>query len=88
MKGLRVTSSGMPYSHIQISTGKPFTATYFKCTSDRYSQWFQTRLIHRILPTNSLLFQMNLTENKLYSFWNTCEEILQHLFFECPKIKP
>ena len=38
MKGLRVTSSGMPYSHIQISTGKPFTATYFKCTSDRYSQ--------------------------------------------------
>ena len=60
----------------------------FNCTSDRYSQWFQTRLIHRILPTNSLLFKMNLTENKLCSFCNTCEETLQHLFFECPKIKP
>ena len=31
---------------------------------------------------------MNLTENKLCSFCNTCEEPLQHLFFECPKIKP
>ena len=31
---------------------------------------------------------MNLTENKLCSFCNTCEETLQHLFFECPKIKP
>ena len=31
---------------------------------------------------------MNQTENKLCSFCNTCEETLQHLFFECPKIKP
>ena len=31
---------------------------------------------------------MNQTENKLCSFCNTWEETLQHLFFECPKIKP
>ena len=28
MKGFRVTSSGMPYSQIQILTGKPFISMF------------------------------------------------------------
>ena len=60
---------------------KTVHSNVFKCTSDRYSHCFQTRPIHRILLTNLLLFKMNLTENKLCSFCNTCEETLQQLFF-------
>ena len=59
----------------------------FKCKKDTYSQWFQLRINHRILGTNSLLFKMKITDNPLCSFCNLSEETLEHLFYKCPKIK-
>ena len=43
----------------------------FECTEDTYTQWFQTRLIHRILFANSFLFKMNISVSKLYTFGDT-----------------
>ena len=60
----------------------------YKYSSDRYSQWFQTRIIHRILPANSLLSKMNLAETNTCSFCNRCEEAISHLFYECQNITP
>ena len=60
----------------------------FKYTKDTYLQWMQTRIIHRILPTNMLLYKMKITDNKLCTFCRCQEETLMHLFCECCKVKP
>ena len=59
----------------------------FKCSKDSYIQWFQTRIIHRTLATNSLLFKMKIVDNKMCTFCKCCEETLLHLFWECQKIQ-
>ena len=60
----------------------------FNCTKDSYIQWFQIRIIHRILATNSLLFKMKITDDKMCTFCKCHEETLVHLFWECEKIQP
>ena len=37
----------------------------FQITRDTYTQWFQARIIHRILGTNTLIFKMNITNTKM-----------------------
>ena len=59
----------------------------FHCTKDSYIQWFQTRIIHRILATNSLLFKMKIVDDKMCTFCKCQEETLTHLFWECSKIQ-
>ena len=48
---------------------------------------FQFKIIHRILPTNSLLHKMNITQNNLCTFCNNSVETLEHLFLTCPIIE-
>jgi len=55
----------------------------FLITSDVKVQWFQYRLIHRILGTNSLLNKMKITDDPLCSFCKQSDENLEHLFCEC-----
>ena len=40
-----------------ISNWKLIYSYVFICSKDLYIQWMQTRIIHRILATNSLLFK-------------------------------
>ena len=49
---------------------------------------YKTRIVHRILPTNSLLLKIKIKENNLCTFCQVNEETLVHLFYECCKIKP
>ena len=56
----------------------------FKTVSDNHLIWFQYRIIHRILGTQKLLFQMKIMPNPLCSFCQTEPETLCHLFLECP----
>ena len=49
-------------------------------------QYFQFRCVHRILGTNSLLFQMNLSSSPLCSFCNSIKESINHIFWDCPQI--
>jgi len=59
----------------------------FQITRDTYTQWFQARIIHRILGTNSLLFKMNITNTKMCTFCGSVEETLIHIFLELSKSK-
>ena len=55
----------------------------FIVTKDPKLCWFQYRLLHRILPTNVLLFKMKIKDTTSCAFCNTEEETLLHLFFHC-----
>ena len=55
----------------------------FLITNDVKVQWFQYRIIHRILGTNSLLNKMKITDDPLCTFCKQSEENLEHLFWEC-----
>ena len=59
----------------------------FKKTNNTYIQWLQTRIIHRILGTNSLLFKMGLSDSKTCTFCKMSEESITHLFWDCNTVK-
>ena len=59
----------------------------FKLTNDPRLCWFQFRLNHRILATNSLLKSMNIVNDESCTFCRTERETLTHLFFDCDHIK-
>ena len=52
-------------------------------TNDVKVQWFQYRITHRILGTNSLLNKMKITNDPLCSLCKQSDETLEHLFWEC-----
>ena len=55
----------------------------YSCTVDTKLRWFQFRLIHRILGTNSFLFKINKTDTNLCTFCKKEEETIFHLFCSC-----
>ena len=55
----------------------------FTCTVDTKLRWFQFRLIHRILGTNSFLFKINKVDSNVCVFCKEEEETLIHLFCSC-----
>ena len=55
----------------------------FKYPKDSDFQWFQIRILHRILLTNYILTEMNIKANQLCTFCNQETETLLHLFWEC-----
>ena len=55
----------------------------FSITTDTTLRWFQYRLLHRILPTNTLLLKMRISDSSICNFCNVDEESLLHLFFTC-----
>ena len=65
-----------------------FTRTT-KVTKDTRVRWFQYRLIHRILPTNTFLFQINIFDSPLCRFCNLENETYTctHLFNKCNIVK-
>ena len=48
---------------------------------------FQFKIIHRILPTNKLLHQMNIINYNSCNFCRTHLETLEHFLFECNHVK-
>jgi len=56
-------------------------------TKDSYLQWLQTRITHRILATNYLLFKMNLVSSDKCTFCKEEKETLLHLFWNCSHTK-
>ncbi len=49
-------------------------------------QWFQYRIIHRIIGTNSFLYKIGLSESPLCTFCGQTLETILHLFWECPVV--
>jgi len=50
---------------------------------DSYLKAFQYKILHRILPTNKLLFKMKLSNTSVCYFCNTYTETLEHFFWDC-----
>lgn len=69
--------------HVDQNWWKKCNQIVFHLTKDIQLRWFQYRILHRILATNSHLFKMKITNTELCSFCNTNVETLTHLFWEC-----
>ena len=59
----------------------------YKLTKDTKLRWFQYRLIHRIISTNTFLSLIGVRDNNTCSFCNNFPETLIHLFWDCQIIK-
>ena len=55
----------------------------FETVSDKYLQWLQYRIVHRIIGTNKSLFVMKIKNSPLCTFCKLTEESISHLFYEC-----
>ena len=55
----------------------------FKITKYTNLRWFQYRLVHRILATNTFLCKIGIKQDNRCSFCNTHQETLKHIFWEC-----
>ena len=55
-----------------------------KATTDTQLNWFQMRLIHRLLPTQRFLFIRKLADSPLCTFCGNEQETIVHLFWDCP----
>jgi hypothetical protein len=58
----------------------------FITTKSSKLQWFQYRIIHRILGTNSLLYEINQKPNDKCSFCLEEVEKIERIFWSCNKI--
>lgn len=56
----------------------PFTVT--KCSK---LQWFQYRINHRILATNSYLYKTNIVDSPLCEFCKQEDETIKHILWNC-----
>ena len=70
-------------SQFEINNWNNVFTDSFKTTSDPQLQWFQTRLLHRILPTNKYLAICKITESSLCTFCGNAVESINHLFWNC-----
>ena len=55
----------------------------FTSIKDTNLRWFQFRIIHRILGTNSLLYKMGIKRENTCSFCEREKETIKHLLWEC-----
>ena len=55
-------------------------------TKNSKLQWFQYRIIHRILGTNELLLKIKIKDTNICSFGCGGVETIEHIFWTCPYI--
>ena len=59
----------------------------FKITKDSTVQWFQSRINHKILATNTYLYKIKLIGDPKCTFCNKTDETIEHLLWECEHVK-
>ena len=52
-------------------------------TDDIYLRWFQYRIVHRIIGTNSFLYKIKLKASNLCTFCSQDSETILHIFWAC-----
>ena len=68
---------------IDLNRWKEVFKLPYKITYDTKLQSFQYKVLHRILPTNSLLMKCNITATELCTFCHETKESILHLFCNC-----
>ena len=58
-----------------------------KATKSSYLLYFHYRIVHRMFPTNKLLYAMNISLSSSCTFCQIRTETLAHLFWHCPKVQ-
>ena len=74
-KWLEITNENLDWSTIYIIP--------FKVTLNQRLQYFQFRILHRIIGVNKLLFVMGIATNNRCSLCSDSIETISHLFWEC-----
>lgn len=69
--------------HVDQNSWKKRNQIVFQLTKDIKLRWFEYRIFHWILATNSHLFKIKITNTELCSLCNRNVETLTHLFWEC-----
>ena len=59
----------------------------FRATKNTKLQWFQYRIVHHILTTNSFMFKLGLLNNPFCTFCNLQRETIIHIMWECPEVQ-
>jgi hypothetical protein len=59
----------------------------FKTTADVQLRWFQTRLLHRLLPTQRYLFLQKIVDSPTCNFCNQEEQTIPHMLHDCVVIQ-
>lgn len=57
------------------------------CTDDIQLRWFQMRITHRIITTNTFLCRIGVLDANLCSFCQSEPERIVHLFCSCPVVR-
>ena len=70
-------------TNYNMNDWKTFFSIPFTVTNDRKMQWFQIRILHRIIGTNDFLYKIKYIENNLCTFCRQKAETIEHLFWEC-----
>ena len=81
------TSTAKWNSQFERLNWKTIFSNCFKFSSDSQLQWFQARLLHRILPTKKYLALCNLADSSTCSFCDHEVESLNHLFWNCVHVQ-
>ena len=55
----------------------------FRTTVDTQLRWFQSRILHRLLPTEKYLFLCGITDEPVCNFCHVEEQTIVHLMMEC-----
>ena len=58
-----------------------------KISTDPIFQWFQARIIHRILPTRKYLALCKITDSSICVFCENSTETLNHMFWNCNHVR-
>ena len=59
----------------------------FKITKDSTVQWYQTRINHKILATNTFLCKIKETNDPKCTFCSKEDETIEHVLWECNCVK-
>ena len=68
-------------------SGKQIYRVPFKITKDSTIQWFQTRINHKILATNTFLCKIKVTNDSRCTFCPLVGETIEYHFWECECVK-
>ena len=59
----------------------------FKILKDSKMQWFQSRINHNILATNTFLYKIKVTNKSNCTFCLSADETIKHLLWECERVQ-